>query len=196
MLPSPALAANNVRIGIIVTGASNIAAAGSVNQGQEDKVLPIASSVPYAVTDSLGNLICPRDPLRRVLGYRRRTSNFTTTSTSAVQITELSCPVIVPAGRKVRVTALVPIGFQSVNANGTTLSIWEGTVASGTLLNFAKNDTDLASYQNPLNTSAIRTPASTSVTYNAGFQTGGGTGTAGVVFTSLNGFANILVELV
>lgn len=193
---SPALAANNVRIGIIVTGASNIAAAGSVNQGQEDKVLPIASSVPYAVTDSLGNLICPRDPLRRVLGYRRRTSNFTTTSTSAVQITELSCPVIVPAGRKVRVTALVPVGFQSVNANGTTLSIWEGTVASGTLLNFAKNDTDLASYQNPLNTSAIRTPASTSVTYNAGFQTGGGTGTAGVVFTSLNGFANILVELV
>ena len=57
---SPALAANNVRIGIIVTGAITIAAAGSVNHGQEDKVLTFASSVPYAVTDSLGNLLFPR----------------------------------------------------------------------------------------------------------------------------------------
>jgi len=43
---SPALAANSIRIGIIVTGASNIANVGSVNQGQEDKLLPITSSTP------------------------------------------------------------------------------------------------------------------------------------------------------
>jgi len=68
---SPALAANSMRIAIIVTGASNIASAASINQGQVDKVLPIASSIAYTKTDSLGNLICPRDPNRKIIGYRQ-----------------------------------------------------------------------------------------------------------------------------
>lgn len=101
---SPALAANNVRVGIIVTGASNIANVGSVNQGQEEKVLPIASSVAYSVTDSLGNLICPRDPSRKVLGYRHSRAAFSTASTTNVIVTGLSVPVIIPDGRKVKVT--------------------------------------------------------------------------------------------
>lgn len=96
---SPALAANSIRLAIIVTGASNIANVGSVNQGQTDKVLPIASSTPYAVTDSLGNLICPRDPNRRLLGYRQIISNYT--GTIAADVTGLSVPVIVPTGRKI-----------------------------------------------------------------------------------------------
>lgn len=100
---SPALAANSIRIGIIVTGASNIASVASINQGQETKLLPIASSTPYQVTDSLGNLICPRDPARKILGYRQILSNFTTTSTSNTNVTGLTCPVIVPTGRKVKV---------------------------------------------------------------------------------------------
>jgi hypothetical protein len=68
---SPALASNSVRIGIVVAGATSIAAAASINQGQETMLLPIASSIPYAVTDSLGNLICPRDPNRKVLGFKQ-----------------------------------------------------------------------------------------------------------------------------
>lgn len=96
---SPALAANSIRLAIIVTGASNIANIGSVNQGQADKVLPIASSTPYAVTDSLGNLICPRDPNRRVLGYRQIISNYA--GTIVADVTGLSVPVIVPTGRKI-----------------------------------------------------------------------------------------------
>lgn len=103
---SPALAANSTRIGIIVTGASNILNVGSVNQGQEQKILPIVSSIPYAVTDSLGNLICPRDPNRKVLGYRRVVNSPTVTTIA--DITGLAVPVIVPAGRKIRITHFHP----------------------------------------------------------------------------------------
>lgn len=42
----------HIRNAIIVTGASNIANVGSVNQGQESKVLPISSSLPYQGFDS------------------------------------------------------------------------------------------------------------------------------------------------
>ena len=101
---SPALAANSIRIGIIVTGASNIAAVGSVNQGQEDKVLPISASIPYAVTDPLGNLICPRDPNRRVLGYRQVVANVGT-FTAETDLTGLNFVINVPSGRKVKITA-------------------------------------------------------------------------------------------
>lgn len=92
---SPALAANSIRIGIIQSGA-NIASIAAINQGQVGKVLPIASSQPYMVTDSLGNLICPRDPQRKILGYREITADVTTASTSNTLITGLFVPYIVP----------------------------------------------------------------------------------------------------
>lgn len=100
---SPALAASSIRIGIVVTGGTSIAAATSINQGQEERILPISSSVPYAVTDSLGNLICPRDPLRRTLGYRQ-VSALQNTITTEVDLTGLSVPFIVPANRRIRAT--------------------------------------------------------------------------------------------
>lgn len=101
---SPSLAANSIRIGIIVTGASNIAAVGSVNQGQENKVLPITSSIPYAVTDSLGNLICSRDPTRKLLGLRQIITQQGSIGTSETDITGLSVPFIADGLRKVKVT--------------------------------------------------------------------------------------------
>lgn len=102
---SPALAANSIRLGIIVSGA-NIAAVGSVNQGQETRVLPIASSVAYSVTDSLGNLICPRDSSRKTLGYRQIITSYgpVATSTTDIDIPGLSVPFIVPTGRKIKAT--------------------------------------------------------------------------------------------
>lgn len=168
---SPALASNSIRIGIIVTGAGNIANAGSVNQGQEDKVLPIASSIPYSVTDSLGNLICPRDPNRKILGYRQITSNFTTSSNvSHVQVTGLSCPIILPTGRKIKVSVGCTGLYNATASNATHLSIWEGVVASGTQKQLT--------YGGPTNTSAASggyaevtyTPTSTSITLNAGMR--------------------------
>lgn len=120
---SPALAANSIRLGIIVVGATNIAAAGSVNQGQENRVLPIASSIPYAVTDSLGNLICPRDPNRKILGYRQITSNITdTTAPALADVAGLSVPVIVPANRKIKITAFNS-GFETSGGPNTRLAM-------------------------------------------------------------------------
>lgn len=68
---SAALAANSIRIGII-QAAATITATTKVNQGQEDKVFPVVAAGAYSVTDSLGNLICPRDPHRKLLGYAQR----------------------------------------------------------------------------------------------------------------------------
>lgn len=171
---SPALTAGSIRIGIIVTGASNIAAAGSVNQGEIDKILPIASSVAYSVTDSLGNLICPRDPNRKVLGYRMLGSSFVTSSSGNVAITGLSMPIIAPAGRKIRIrTSFYAIqtnaGAPHVGAN----NVWDGTVGTtqidGKGLYIAVNGNDV-----PLtpNDAVVQIPAGGAKTYNASINVG------------------------
>lgn len=191
---SAALASNSIRIGIIVTGATSIATSGSVNQGQEDRVLPIASSVPYAVTDSLGNLICPRDPNRRIIGYRQATANQSTTSTSVVQLTGLSCPVIVPTGRKVKITG----GARTYYVNGATnvtVTIWDGTVGSGTQLSASLSQGNSTIEASPLQIKALSTPSTSSKTYNMGFQSGNVANTATVeAATTYPSF--IMVELV
>lgn len=191
---SPALASNSIRIGIIVSGA-NIAAATSVNQGQETMVLPIASSIPYAVTDSLGNLICPRDPNRKVLGYRQSTTGFTTASTSAVQVTGLSCPVIVPTGRKVKITFFANELYNTAaSGNGAFMSIWDGVVNSGAELGVGSMTVAVANQAVPGSVIAITTPNSSSKTYNAGLQAFG-TGSGGLDSGSGKPMY-ILVELV
>lgn len=112
---SPALASNSIRIGIIITGATTIADAGSINQGQVGKLLPIVSSQPYESTDSLGNLICPRDPQRRNLGARQNITNQAGL-VGVTDLTGLSVPVIVPANRRILVTGLIHFGNNSANA--------------------------------------------------------------------------------
>lgn len=166
---SQALTAGDMRVGIVVAGATTIATTASINQGQEDRVLPIASSIPYAVTDSLGNLICPRDPNRKVLGYRQSLVDFTTVSTSAVQITGLTCPVIVPTGRKVKITVECGSAFNGAANSGNIVSIWDGVVASGTQLGLSAGTTGTASTNQNVTALAMTTPAATSKTYNGGF---------------------------
>lgn len=168
---SPALAANNIRVAIIVTAAGSIANVGSINQGEEAKILPIASSVAYSVTDSLGNLIAPRDPNRKILGYRQIITDITTTSTSSTQATGLSCPVIIPVGRKVQVTIHCRAMSNATAGRYTGFSIWEGTVGSGTRLNEAVMYDSGGAGGTPATSIAIRTSAGGSITYNAGFQT-------------------------
>lgn len=165
---SPAL--TGVRNAIVVVGASNIATAASINQGQEDRILPIASSIAYSVTDSIGNLICPRDPTRKLLGYRQITSNASA-GTSISAITGLTCPVIVPTARKVTVSA-----FSSKIVNGATtanlFSVWDGVVGSGTKV----TEVDVETINNAFFGLPIRTytPSSTTKTYNAGLVTSSG----------------------
>lgn len=182
---SPALAANSIRMGIIITGASNIANAGSVNQGQETKVLPIASSIPYSVTDSLGNLICPRDAQRKLLGYRQATANIgSLSSTTAAQIVGLSCPVIVPTGRKVIVTLHIPAAVPSANSAFAGY-LFDGTIGGGgtqiasvacLLTNSSADSADIPGVPN--------TPSTNSKTYNAGYSISTGSLTLGASATS------------
>lgn len=124
---SPALAANSIRIGIIVTGASNIASVASVNQGEETKLLPIASSIPYAVTDSLGNIINPRDPNRRVLGYRKATGGQGTSSDTYVDLTSVNLVCNIPAGRKVKITANFVSVYNTTSGSGGEINIYDVT---------------------------------------------------------------------
>lgn len=124
---SPSLAINSVRLAIIVTGAS-IAAAASINQGQEDRVIPIASSTPYCVSDSLGNLICPRDPSRRLLGYARLTGPFTTTTVSlAADVTGLATTVNIPTGRKIKVRFAPTLKTTASAATAMSAYVREGS---------------------------------------------------------------------
>jgi len=190
---SSALAANSLRVGII-QAAATITAATKVNQGQEDRVFPIASSIPYAVTDSLGNLICPRDPSRKVLGYRRILSSFTTTSSTVTQATGLSCPVIVPANRKVRVSFNGQL-LNDTNSNYEIVSLWDGAVVTGTKLaetSFLAADNSATSAGA---TAAVSTPATASKTYNVGLRSSNNTNGVQIQGDALNP-AHILVELV
>lgn len=188
---SPALAANNVRVGIIVTGASSIANVGSVNQGEENKVVPTVTGTEYmTVTDSLGNLICPRDPNRKLLGYRQITANVTTTDSSGAQVTGLRVPVIVPTGRKVKISVFTP-SLEVVTAGTPQTQIWDGTVGSGTQLQLGNGNVNVAMASH---IEATQTPSTSNKTYNAGLRSTGGntaTFTAGAAFPGY-----IKVELV
>jgi hypothetical protein len=166
---SPALTAGRLRAAIIVAGGANIANVGSINMGEEAKVLPIASSIPYAVTDSLGNLICPRDPNRKILGYRQAIANTTTGGASTdTQIVGLTVPVIIPTGRKVKITMDIP---QTQHTSGVICTvqcrIWDGTVGAGTQLSQQQESHDSANIlYNNFTVTAFTTPTSASKTYN------------------------------
>lgn len=144
---SGALTAGSLRLAIIVVGATNIASAASINQGQEGKLVPIASSVPYAVTDSLGNLICPRDPSRRLLCSRLITTTFTTTTAgSQVDITGLTLvPVIVPTGRKIH-AVVTANEVKSSEAAGNGVYIYAVDVTSAQNIGNSHTDEPVTAY--------------------------------------------------
>jgi hypothetical protein len=129
---SPALTASYLRNAIVVTGATTIAAAASINQGQVDRVLPIVSSVAYTLTDSLGNLICNRSSHPKIIGYRTSAGGSGgTTAYTGVS----TCPYLAPANRNVKVTGKATFGeFNTTQANATNISVVDGgatTVATG-----------------------------------------------------------------
>lgn len=185
---SPSLAANSMRIGIIQAGAT-IAAVGAVNQGQQDKLLPIASSIPYQVTDSLGNLICPCDSTRKLIGYRRITGGFSTASGVAVQITALSVPAIVPTSlRKVKASMFVTYLNSSGGASNNSIYIVDGVVGVGSAVltsTFQNNGAGQGATQTPFE---IISPASGLHTYNGAASSAAST----LVIPSV---ASIMIEL-
>lgn len=129
-IPNSLVDATNIRNAILITGASNIANAAAINQGQYNALLPIVSSTPYAFTDSLGNLINPRDPNRKVIGYRQSTINFVTSSSSYVDITGMAdCPVIIPPGRNVKISGHSGDAFNVSSGDTVSLNVYDATAA-------------------------------------------------------------------
>lgn len=131
-------------------------------------------------------------PVWQYLGYAQITSNFATSGASLTAITGLSVTVTVPTGvTKVRVT----VGVQSLAcdaAAGGFLSIWSGTVGSGTELADVQNYMASTSVGYPIGPAiAIYSPSPGSITYNAARATSTGNPTVGASATSP---AFILVE--
>lgn len=141
---SPTLAANSIRLGIVVTGASTIASVASINQGQVGKTLPIASSNPYAVTDSLGNLILPKDPQRRLLAHRMLVAQVTINASGQTDVTGLNIiPFISPDSyRKIKVSGHIPItntagGLQKSHLleGANKLNTWQNNMPTAGAIN-------------------------------------------------------------
>lgn len=128
------------------------------------------------------------------LGYTQITSSLTTTSTSVVQATGLSVTVTIPAGgRRIKITAFT-YGLSNTIANNTFLSIWNGTVGSGTQLSGVQASIYTTNAVIPVVCMAVITPSAGSVTYNVGyFGTNAGTTTLSAATTNP---AFILVEAI
>lgn len=128
------------------------------------------------------------------LGYTQITSLFTTTSSTFVQVTGLSATVTIPAGgRRVKITAWASYVDNSTSSFNE-VSIWDGTVGTGTQL--ALNSIDIiasSSRQIPTIVMAVVTPSAGSKTYNVGFRATAGTGNFSASTTSP---AFILVEAI
>lgn len=187
---SQSLASNSIRIGIIVTGATSIAASTSINQGQATRVLPIASSIPYAVTDSLGNRICNRDSTGRILGYRQRITDFSTATQTATQITGLSVPWIAPANAQIKLS----FGATRININAAAgnsfFGVCDGAV-SATTLQQTISSAIATSTNIPHSNSVLLDPSAGLHTYNGEYHVDANTGT---VFASSLAPMFIMVE--
>lgn len=167
---SPALSAGHIRIGIVITGASNIASAASINQGQLDRVLPISGGVPYTFTDSLGNVICNRDPQGQMIGYRQIISNYG--NASAVQVPGLDVPFIADGIRNVNIKfQAAAYTSSSAAGSGQAVQIREGAtaLALGAYVNAGGN------FQQQVVPERVLTPSAGLHTYNIYLSPGAGT---------------------
>lgn len=128
------------------------------------------------------------------LGYAQITGNFTTTSTSQVQVTGLTAAVTIPAGgRRVKITAYAPDLQQSSSTGSIYLGIWDGAVNTGTQLTISIYTPNSANTTSPIVAMAVVTPSAGAKTYNVSIKAGSGTATleAGATYPAF-----ILVEAI
>lgn len=126
------------------------------------------------------------------LGYVQITGNITTTSTSQVQATGLTATVTIPSGnRRIKITVYTVAFANATTANGCSLSLWDGTVGSGTQIQSLNQVPSTNTFACMI---ASVTPAAGSKTYNVGFASvSSGTTTISAGSTSP---AFILVEAI
>ncbi len=186
---SPALLPNRIRLGIAVSSGGSVTV---INQGSNAAAGPTISSQLLTVQDSLGNLIYPASPNQILIGYRLATADITTTtSTSPAQFT---CPVIVPLGRRIRISVTAPNNKDSGASGGTAIVIFEGAIAYKAPLLFPLG----ANTQHEHNFATLITPSPGLHTYGLQFVEIGGVGTATFGATALanqRGPIEMFVEL-
>lgn len=136
-----------------------------------------------------------QNPATLVLGSAKITTNFNTTSTSATQVTGLTVTCNVPAGKYVRITAFCGQVSNGTVSDAAVLTVWRGTVGSGTQINQSVYQNSSASLgSGPGIVPSLDIPTPGTVTYNVGFNaSGGGTASLNIGTTTP---ATLTVELV
>ena len=128
------------------------------------------------------------------LGYAQMTSNFAMASATPALVTGLTVTVNIPnGGRYIKITAY----SGDTNATATTsvrISIWDGTVGSGTRLNWARIPERTSGDQFGLVAIAVVTPSAGSKTYNVSLDSSAAT--TATINASTNNPAFILVEAI
>lgn len=105
------------------------------------------------------------------LGYSPITTNFTTTNTSATQVTGLTVSVTIPdGGRKVEITAFTNFLANTASANSPIMTVWDGAVGSGTQVAQADFNGGAAGDGGSAIAMAILTPSAGAKTYNVGLH--------------------------
>lgn len=115
-----------------------------------------------------------------------------------MQVTGVTATVTIPSGgRSVKITGFCGEAYDTGANGGTGLSIWDGTVGSGTQLAAVRSyeSSRPANSLYPLTVIAFVTPAAGNKTYNLGAKEVGGTGTATFVGSATSPIL-LLVELV
>lgn len=117
-----------MRGAIVVVGASNIADQAHINQGEWQRSVPSISSQPRERTDSLGNLIHPDDPTRKILGGLTQAAMGGMSSGTAADITSGLCAILVPTGgRNVTIDADLDVNGDTSNLGEFTIDVDSGT---------------------------------------------------------------------
>ena len=130
-----------------------------------------------------------------MLGKTTITSGFTTNSNTAVQITGFTVTVSEPAGANIKITVSASQLYNLVAGNYAELSVWDGTVGSGTKLADCVVMSALASQVVPGSFVFVRASSNGSKTYNVGLSNAGAGQTAGIVATATEP-ALVLVEAI
>lgn len=111
------------------------------------------------------------------LGTVSRTSDFTTSSGTPVQVTGMTLsPTIPSGGREVQIEVFAANGYQASSGGAFEMSLWDGAVGSGTQLSKCR-------FSNTANANSIgwikfaHTPSAGGKTYNVGLKSGAGLAT-------------------
>lgn len=133
------------------------------------------------------------------LGYASITAaSAVNNSATPALVTGLSATVTIPAGgRRIRVTAFAPILYNATVNGQSVITIWDGTVGSGTQIGqgFGVNNGNAGTAgANSCTLTAIVTPAAGSKTYNVGLALS--TGSNAQIYAATGVVAYILVEAI